>query len=97
MGLSIIATLCTTSQVLASTVITSRFIFALARDKGIPFSRFFVITNKHKEPWAAMITLLLAMYLSTTGWLVNRENYYGLVQGFQFYFITIPYVGLRPR
>ncbi|BEI94524.1 uncharacterized protein CcaverHIS019_0700960 [Cutaneotrichosporon cavernicola] len=91
LAFAILATLCTTTQVLASTLITSRFIFALARDKGIPFSKFLARTDKHKEPWVAMTALLLAMFLATTGWLVNHQNWFSLLQAFQFYLINIPY------
>ncbi|CAK9782617.1 hypothetical protein CC85DRAFT_284014 [Cutaneotrichosporon oleaginosum] len=92
LGIAIIAALSTITQVLASTLITSRFIFALARDKGIPFSKLMATTDKHKEPWVAMVALLLAMFLSTTGWLVNHNNYTSLLHAFHFYFINVPYV-----
>jgi amino acid transporter len=93
---AILATLASTTQVVAATVITSRFIFALARDKGIPFSKLLVTTNKHKEPWVAMAALLVSMYLATTGWLVNRRNFYSLLHAFHFYFINVPYVSSHP-
>lgn len=93
-AITCLATVCTITQVLASTVITSRFIFALARDNGIPFSKLLVKTSKHKEPWVAMTCLLASLYVSCVGWFVNRDNYYGLLQAFNFYFICIPYVSL---
>ncbi len=82
-------------QVLASTVVTSRFIFALARDRGIPFSRFFVRTDKHQMPWAATLALLFALALSTVGWAVPRTYYDALLTAVNFYFTTIPYVSGR--
>jgi amino acid transporter len=82
-------------QILASTVVTSRFIFALARDRGIPLSRFFVRTDKHKMPWAATVALLFALALSTVGWAIPRNYYDALLTGVNFYFITIPYVSGR--
>lgn len=94
-AVSIIGALCTITQVLASTVITSRFIFALARDHGIPFSNLLVKTNKHREPWVAMAALLLSLYLSTLGFLVDPGNYYGILQPFVFYFINLAYVCLE--
>lgn len=92
------ATFCTTLQLVASTVITSRFIFALARDKGIPFSKFLVRTDKHKEPWVAMAALLLSLFASVIGVVVKpQKNYTSLLQAFHFYFISIPYVSLAKR
>lgn len=98
-ALTCLGTVCTITQVLASTVITSRFIFALARDKGIPFSKWLVVTSKDKEPWVAMATLLASLYLSTLGWFTdlsqNTSHYYRILQVFSFYFITIPYVSTK--
>ncbi|KLT41835.1 hypothetical protein CC85DRAFT_292432 [Cutaneotrichosporon oleaginosum] len=90
--LGILASLCATLQIVASIMATSRFIFALARDHGIPFSRFLVKTDKHKEPWVAMVVLIASLFLSTTCWLVNRQRYWALNQAWTFYFINFPYV-----
>lgn len=96
-ALGCIASLAAITQVLSTIVATSRFIFALARDRGIPFSRFLVKTDKHKDPWVAMTALILSLLVSTTCWFVNRDHYYGLIQAFNFYFINFPYVSVPPR
>lgn len=79
-------------QILSTTVVTSRFIFALARDRGIPFSILFVRTDKHRQPWVAVVALLLGLCLSTVGWLLPHAEYDALLTAVNFYFTTIPYV-----
>jgi amino acid transporter len=91
-ALGVIAALLCVTQILASVVATSRFIFALARDQAIPLSKYLVKTNKHKEPWVAMAALIASLLLSTTCWVVNEHHFNGLVQAFNYYFINFPCV-----
>ncbi|KLT41810.1 hypothetical protein CC85DRAFT_328672 [Cutaneotrichosporon oleaginosum] len=91
-ALGIISSLLAITQVLASVVATSRFIFALARDRAIPLSRLLVKTDKRKEPWVAMVALVASLLLSTMCWLVNKTHYNGLLQTFNYYFVNFLYI-----
>jgi len=78
-------------QTVSSTLVTSRFIYALARDCAIPFSNVLVRTTKEKEPLAADLAIILALYASVASWWVSAKNYYQLVIPFLHWFTCVPY------
>ncbi|GMK58997.1 hypothetical protein CspeluHIS016_0700120 [Cutaneotrichosporon spelunceum] len=78
-------------QIISATIVTSRFIFALARDRALPFSTLFEKTDKHKQPWVAVVTVLLSLCLSTIGWVLPSSWYPSLLTSISFYLINIPY------
>lgn len=91
-ALIVLAIIAISLQVLAAVLVSSRFIFSLARDHGIPFSNFLVKTDKYGEPWVAMTILLVALYLSTIGWFMDKSRYYNLIAAFGFWFVNVAYV-----
>jgi amino acid transporter len=88
--------LCAVTQLISSTVVTSRFIFSLARDHGLPFSKLLSKTNKYKQPWAAELAVILSLYAAIAAWWVNQTRYYNVVQAFQFWFMPMSYVRKLP-
>jgi amino acid transporter len=81
--------------VVASVLVTTRFIFALARDRGLPFSTLLKQTAKDGEPWMADLALFVALYLSSTGYLNNTTRYCNLIQTFGLWFVSVAYVSHR--
>lgn len=90
-GLAIIALALSASQFLATLVICSRFIFAVARDHGLPFSKYLKMTDRHREPWVANIVLVFIAYLSLTCWLYESKHYYQLSQAVSTYIPLVCY------
>jgi len=91
---AVLAPIGASMQVIASMMVTSRFIFALARDCAIPFSSLLVKTSKNREPWVADLALIGAMYAAIIGWFVPVGNYYSLIQSFSFWFTSLAYVSI---
>ncbi|CAK9785795.1 hypothetical protein CC85DRAFT_303523 [Cutaneotrichosporon oleaginosum] len=91
-ALSVVMTIPVVLQVMCSTIVTSRFIFALARDRGLPFSDLLVRTDKHRQPWVALVGVLLILCISVCGQAVPQKPYYTLLITVNFYFINIPYM-----
>lgn len=82
-ALAVISIAVACSQFLATVVICSRFIFAVARDHGLPFSKYLKMTDRHREPWVANIVLVAIAYLSLISWLypaMDQTRYYQLTQ-----------------
>lgn len=90
-GLGIIALALSASQFLATVVICSRFIFAVARDQGLPFSKYLKMTDRHREPWVANLVLVFIAYLSLTCWLYDWRYYYQLSQTISTYIPCVCY------
>jgi amino acid transporter len=90
-----LAMFASTTQLIASVVVTSRFIFALARDYAMPFSDGLYRTNSRKEPWVADLLVIFSLYASVAGWYLPRGNYYNLIQTFWYWFMAIPYVSIH--
>lgn len=90
--------LCAVTQHVSTVIVTSRFIFAQARDYGIPFSNFFMKTTKKKEPWAADLGIIITMYISVIAWFDNQSRIYNLARSFAWWFTSVGYVStLRVR
>jgi amino acid transporter len=83
-----VITSCT--QVLAGVYVTSRFIFALARDFGIPFSTILFKTTKGREPWVVDIVIILSLFASLAGWYVNQSIYFNMISSFLLFFMVVP-------
>lgn len=90
-GLGIIALALSASQFLATVVICSRFIFAVARDQGLPFSKYLKMTDRHREPWVANLVLIFIAYLSLTCWFYDTKYYYQLSQTISTYIPCVCY------
>lgn len=90
-GLGVIALTLSASQFLATVVICSRFIFAVARDHGLPFSKYLKMTDRHREPWVANIVLIFIAYLSLTCWFYENKHYYQLSQAISTYIPLVCY------
>jgi amino acid transporter len=98
--------LSTCTSLLAAALVSSRFIFALARDYALPFSNLFYRTDKQRTPWVAELLVVSAMYISVVGWYIPERYYDNLLQTFWLWFMTLTYVsriravgrkGLTPR
>jgi amino acid transporter len=92
MAFAILSYISGITYVLAAMTVTSRFLFALARDHGIPFAKILAKTDKHKEPWVASLAIVLTMYLGTLAWFLNEANWYNLLLASGFWLIDIAYV-----
>lgn len=94
------ATMCVLAaltQVTAAVIVTSRFLFAMARDHAIPFANILIKTNQSKEPWVIDIVIIATLFAAVSAWYVNKEKYFNLSETFLLYFMAIPYVSQETR
>lgn len=85
------------TQLISGIVVCSRFLFAIARDQGIPFSQYLKRTWKN-EPWVSSVSMLIVSYLSLTAWFYStsgNNNYYLLLNAISYWVPCIPYVSDR--
>lgn len=82
------------TQLISGIVVCSRFLFAVARDQGIPFAKYLRKTWKG-EPVVSNISMLIVPYLSLTAWFYSSSkntNYYMLLNAVSYWVPCIPYV-----
>lgn len=93
-GILIICIACT--QLISGVVVCSRFLFAVARDHGIPFSNILTKTWRG-EPCFCNMSMIVVSYLSLTAWfysIPDNNNYYLLLNAVSYWVPCIPYVSL---